>query len=103
MCKLSHRLFGEGTQLLKTSVLTPVYSRGSSLPCAEMLLVEIANDFSAPKHTDWAAETAGDKKQSWKEAGWFGFNNVLITFYHLSHVKTCPILQSKIQYSVSQR
>lgn len=62
MHKLSHRLFGEGIQLLKTSVLTPICSRGLSLPCTEVLFVEIANDFSTPKYVDWTAETAGEKK-----------------------------------------
>lgn len=62
MQELSHHLLGERVQLLKISVLTPLCSRGLSLPCAEVLLVEIANDFSAPVTVDWTAESAGEKK-----------------------------------------
>lgn len=86
-------------QLLKISVFTPLCSRDLSLPSTEVLLVGIANDFSAPVTVDWTAETAGEKKMELEGSWVVGLNNVLIIFYHLSHVKTCPILQSKIHYS----
>lgn len=56
-------------QLLKISVLTPLCSRDLSLPSTEVLLVKIANDFSAPVTVHWTAETAGEKKVE-LEGGW---------------------------------
>lgn len=85
---------GEGIQLLKTSVLSPSALEACLFLALKCCLWKLLMIFQLQEM--WSGQ------QSWKGAGWFVFDNVLIAFYHLSHVKTCPILQGEIQYSVSQ-